>query len=68
MQIVVLNDGQTFSDLDGCEIVTVSNDFKWDDVNDADEIPAEFIDSRVVLNKIAPNEFTVSRVVPNTPE
>ena len=49
MQIVVLNDGQTFSDLNGCEIVTVSNDFEWDDVNDADEIPAEFIVSRVVL-------------------
>ena len=50
MQIVVLSDGQTFSDLDGCEIVTVSDDFKWDDVNDADEIPSEFIVSRVVLN------------------
>ena len=50
MQIVVLNDGQTFSDLDGCEIVTVSDDFKWGDVNDADEIPSEFIVSRVVLN------------------
>ena len=49
MQIVVLDDGQTFSGLDGCEIVTVSDDFQWD-IRDADEIPAEFIVSRVVLN------------------
>ena len=48
MQIVVLNDGQTFSDLNGCEIVNVSNDFEWD-IRDADEIPSEFIISRVVL-------------------
>jgi len=49
MQIVVLSDGQTFSDLDGCEIVTVSNDFEWDNITNADEIPPEFIVSRVVL-------------------
>jgi len=51
MQILVLSDGQTFSDLDGCEIVTVSDDFEWwDNINNADEIPPGFIVSRVVLN------------------
>jgi hypothetical protein len=52
MQIVVLNDGQYFSELDGCQILTLSDDFKWDDVDwsYASEIPPEKIVSRVVLN------------------
>ena len=49
MQILVLSDGHTFSELDGCEIVTVSDDFEWDDLDDAQKIPAEFIVSRVAF-------------------
>ena len=51
-QIVVLSDGQYFSELDGCQILNVSDDFDWDDLElgYADEIPSEFIVSRVVLS------------------
>ena len=48
-RIVVLNDGETFSTLDGCEIVTVSEDLDWNEINNADEIPSEFIISRETL-------------------
>ena len=57
MQIIVLDDGQTFSSLDGCEIVTVSDDFKWDDVNDADDIPREFIIHRVMLRDTTAHDY-----------
>ena len=57
MQIIVLDDGQTFSSLDGCEIVTVSDDFKWDDVNDADDIPREFIIHRVMLRDTTSHDY-----------
>ncbi len=57
MQIIVLDDGQTFGSLDGCEIVTVSDDFKWDDVNEPDDIPLEFIISRVVLRDITAHDY-----------
>ena len=57
MQIVVLDDGQTFSGLDGCEIVTVSDDFKWDDVNDANDIPREFIINRIMLRYTTSHDY-----------
>jgi hypothetical protein len=57
MQIIVLDDGQTFGSLDGCEIVTVSDDLNWEDVNDAGDIPLEFIISRVVLRDITAHDY-----------
>ena len=48
MQIVVLNDGQYFSELDGCQILTVTGDLS--EYSYADEIPPEQIVSRVVLS------------------
>ena len=35
MRIMVLNDGETFSDVEGCKVVELPDDFEPNDIEDA---------------------------------
>lgn len=54
VQIVVLDDGETYSPLNGAEILTVDERLDWGDICSAREIPDGYIVSRITLTDTTP--------------